>query len=228
MSNVIVSPSILSADFANLERDVHMVEDAGADWIHVDVMDGHFVPNITIGAPVVKALKRISGIPLDVHLMIDNPMKYIEDFADAGADILTFHYEAVKEEEIMPLIDKIKSLGVKAGIAVKPKTIPSDIDKYLPFVDLVLVMTVEPGFGAQKLLPETLQHVHTVRQMIRNAGAQIDLEVDGGIKAENIALAAKAGANVFVAGSAVFCAADKAAALQQLRAAAMQGAAQAE
>ena len=201
MSNVIVSPSILSADFANLERDVHMVEDAGADWIHVDVMDGHFVPNITIGAPVVKALKKVTNIPLDVHLMIDNPMKYVEDFADAGADILTFHYEAVKEDEIMPLIDKIKSLGVKVGIAVKPKTIPSDIDKYLPFVDLVLVMTVEPGFGGQSFMCDCADKIEYFKQ---KCYADVIIQVDGGVNAETGDLCIRKGATSLVAGNYIY------------------------
>ncbi len=201
MSNVIVSPSILSADFANLERDVHMVEDAGADWIHVDVMDGHFVPNITIGAPVVKALKKVTNIPLDVHLMIDNPMKYVEDFADAGADILTFHYEAVKEDEIMPLIDKIKSLGVKVGIAVKPKTKPSDIDKYLPFVDLVLVMTVEPGFGGQSFMYDCADKIEYFKQ---KCYADVIIQVDGGVNAETGDLCIRKGATSLVAGNYIY------------------------
>ena len=142
MAKIIVSPSILSADFANLERDIKLVERNGADWIHVDVMDGHFVPNITIGIPVVKSIKKVTTLPLDVHLMIENPEKYIEDFANAGADILTFHYEAVKKENIKPLITKIKNLGVKAGLSIKPKTQPEEIIEFLPDLDLVLVMTV--------------------------------------------------------------------------------------
>lgn len=214
MSNVIVSPSILSADFANLERDVHMVEEAGADWIHVDVMDGHFVPNITIGAPVVKALKKVTNIPLDVHLMIDNPMKYVEDFADAGADILTFHYEAVKEDEIMPLIDKIKSLGVKVGIAVKPKTKPSDIDKYLPFVDLVLVMTVEPGFGGQSFMCDCADKIEYFKQ---KCYADVIIQVDGGINAETADLCIRNGATSLVAGNYVYNAININAAIASLK-----------
>ena len=151
MAKIIVSPSILSADFANLERDIKLVERNGADWIHVDVMDGHFVPNITIGIPVVKSIKKVTTLPLDVHLMIENPEKYIEDFANAGADILTFHYEAVKKENIKPLITKIKNLGVKAGLSIKPKTQPEEILEFLPDLDLVLVMTVEPGLEVKNL-----------------------------------------------------------------------------
>ena len=151
MSNIIVSPSILSADFANLERDIKKVENNGADWIHVDVMDGHFVPNITIGIPVVKAIKAITNIPLDVHLMIENPQKYIEDFAKAGADIITFHYEAVQKYDVRNIINLIKSFGIKAGLSIKPKTSPEEVFEFLQELDLLLVMTVEPGFGGQKL-----------------------------------------------------------------------------
>lgn len=154
MAKIIVSPSILSADFANLERDIKLVERNGADWIHVDVMDGHFVPNITIGIPVVKSIKKVTTLPLDVHLMIENPEKYIEGFTNAGADILTFHYEAVKKENIKPLITKIKNFGLKAGLSIKPKTQPEEILEFLPDLDLVLVMTVEPGFGGQKFMAD--------------------------------------------------------------------------
>lgn len=224
--SIILSPSILSADFSKLGEEIQAVERGGAQYLHIDVMDGHFVPNISYGQPVIKALRPQSKLCFDVHLMIQDPLRYIDDFCACGADIITFHLESTDEPQAV--LRAIHANHKKAGVAIKPSTSPTALAPYLSACDMILVMTVEPGFGAQKLLPETLQHVHTVRQMIRNAGAQIDLEVDGGIKAENIALAAKAGANVFVAGSAVFCAADKAAALQQLRTAAMQGAAQAE
>ena len=181
MANIIVSPSILSADFANLERDIKLVERNGADWIHVDVMDGHFVPNITIGIPVVKSIKKVTTLPLDVHLMIENPEKYIEDFANAGADILTFHYEAVKKENIKSLITKIKNLGAKAGLSIKPKTQPEEILEFLPDLDLVLVMTVE-------------QH----------ATEHLFIQVDGGINAETGKTCTEYGANSLVAGSYIY------------------------
>ena len=150
MSGIIVSPSILSADFANLERDIKAVENAGADWIHVDVMDGHFVPNITIGVPVVKSIRKVTKLPLDVHLMIENPEKYVEPFVKAGADIITFHYEAAGEKS-REILKMIKSFGVKAGISIKPKTSPDKIFNLLTTADMVLVMTVEPGFGDRAL-----------------------------------------------------------------------------
>ena len=151
MNKIIVAPSILSADFSKLNDEIQKVEKAGADWIHVDVMDGHFVPNLTIGAPVVKSIRKSTKLPLDVHLMIENPEKYLDDFVFAGSDIITFHYEAVKEP--LKLISKIKEKGVKAGISIKPKTPAKEIFPYLDKVDLVLVMTVEPGFGGQKFMP---------------------------------------------------------------------------
>lgn len=214
MSKIIVSPSILSADFANLERDIICVEKAGADWIHVDVMDGHFVPNITIGVPVVKSLKKVAKLPLDVHLMIENPDKYIEPFAAAGADILTFHYEAVSEDDIIPLTDKIKSLGVKAGISIKPKTEPQVLDKYLQFVDLVLVMTVEPGFGGQKFMSDCADKIGYIRQIARE---DLIIQVDGGINAQTGALCIQKGANSLVAGSYIYGAENISAAIKSLK-----------
>lgn len=201
MSNIIVSPSILSADFANLERDIKLVERNGADWIHVDVMDGHFVPNITIGIPVVKSIKKVTTLPLDVHLMIENPEKYIEDFANAGADILTFHYEAVKKENIKPLITNIKNLGVKAGLSIKPKTQPEEIIEFLPDLDLVLVMTVEPGFGGQKFMADCAEKIKVIKQ---HATKNLFIQVDGGINAETGEICTKYGANSLVAGSYIY------------------------
>ena len=175
----IISPSILSADFANLERDIKLVQDNGADWIHVDVMDGHFVPNITIGVPVVKSLKKITDLPLDVHLMIDNPDKYVEPFANAGADILTFHYEAIfSSQNILDLIKKIHSFGIKCGISIKPKTSPEVLIPYLDIVDMALIMTVEPGFGGQEFMSDCAEKIKFIKQM---ASEKLIIQVDGGI-----------------------------------------------
>lgn len=201
MSKIIVSPSILSADFANLERDIKKVESCGADWIHVDVMDGHFVPNITIGIPVVKALKPVTKLPLDVHLMIENPDRYVEQFAKAGADILTFHYEAVNEVDILPLINKIKSFGVKVGISIKPQTTPQVLDKFLQYVDMVLVMTVEPGFGGQKFMSDCADKIEYIKH---NAQKNIIIQVDGGINADTGKYCIKKGATSLVAGSYIY------------------------
>ncbi len=212
---IIVSPSILSADFANLERDIKLVEDNGADWIHVDVMDGHFVPNITIGIPVVKSLKRFAKKPLDVHLMIENPEKYIEDFAHAGADIITFHYEAVKPENIEEICKKIKSLGCKAGISIKPKTNQNDIMPYLQFVDMVLVMTVEPGFGGQEFMHFCAQKIPQIRE---NGKEDLIIQVDGGINDVTSKVCVSLGANSLVAGSYIYKSKDIKKAIESLRA----------
>ena len=195
MKNMI-SPSILASDYANLESELKRI--SSSDLIHIDVMDGHFVPNITIGAPVVKALKRVCSIPFDVHLMISDPIDYVEDFANAGADIICFHTES--NSDINETIDKIISLGKKAALAVKPKT---DIDAVIPFLDklsMVLVMTVEPGFGGQSFMEEVMPKIERIREI----NTEIDIEVDGGINEETVKTASRAGANVFVAGSAVF------------------------
>lgn len=214
MGKIIVSPSILSADFANLERDIKKVEDCGADWVHVDVMDGHFVPNITIGIPVVKALQPVTKLPLDVHLMIENPEKYVEQFAKAGADILTFHYEAVDKEEIIPLINKIKSLGVKVGISIKPKTAPQVLEEFLPLVDLVLVMTVEPGFGGQKFMSDCADKIEYIKKYAKK---ELIIQVDGGINAQTGKICTQKGATSLVAGSYIYGAADKKAAIGSLK-----------
>ena len=214
MGKIIVSPSILSADFANLERDIKKVEYCGADWVHVDVMDGHFVPNITIGIPVVKALQPVTKLPLDVHLMIENPEKYVEQFAKAGADILTFHYEAVEKEEIIPLINKIKSLGVKVGISIKPRTAPQVLEEFLPLVDLVLVMTVEPGFGGQKFMSDCADKIEYIKKY---AKTELIIQVDGGINAQTGKICTQKGATSLVAGSYIYGAADKKAAIESLK-----------
>lgn len=206
MSGVIISPSILSADFANLERDIKRVEKAGADWLHVDVMDGHFVPNITIGPPVVKSIKQVSSIPLDVHLMIENPEKYIESFADAGADILTFHYEAVKDTK--SIINLIKSFGVKAGMSIKPQTSADVTFPYLTDLDLLLIMTVEPGFGGQKFMPDCAKKILAVKEYINNNSEMksnsLIIQVDGGINAETARICTGYGANSLVSGNYIY------------------------
>lgn len=215
MSKIIISPSILSADFANLERDIKKVENAGADWIHVDVMDGHFVPNITIGAPVVKSLRPVTNLTLDVHLMIENPEKYIEDFIKAGADIITFHYEAVLPENISDLIKKIKEKGVKAGLSIKPKTSPEDILKYLPELDMLLVMTVEPGFGGQKFMQDCAEKIKTIK---KHAPENLIIQVDGGINNETAKICTNYGATSLVAGNYIYKSDDIKQAIKSLKA----------
>ena len=203
-----VSPSILSADFVNLERDVRALPSTGADYVHVDVMDGNFVPNITIGQPVVTALRRVSELPLDVHLMIDRPIRYVDAFCKAGADILTIHVESDTPENTRRALENIRANGVKAALSIKPKTPAEAVVPYLPLCSLILVMTVEPGFGGQKLIPDTLSTVRQVKDMSALMKAPIDIQVDGGITPENAHLAVEAGANVLVAGSAIFRAED--------------------
>lgn len=213
MKKVIISPSILSADFANLERDIKLVENAGADWLHVDVMDGHFVPNITIGVPVVKSIKKITNLPLDVHLMIENPDKYIQPFAAAGADIITFHYEAALEKSF-DIIKQIQSAGLKAGISIKPKTHPETIKDFLDIADMVLVMTVEPGFGGQKFMSNCADKIPYIRE---NSTENLIIQVDGGINADTAKICTEKGANSLVAGNYVYKSADINAAIQSLR-----------
>lgn len=214
MSKIIISPSILSADFANLERDIKKVETCGADWVHVDVMDGHFVPNITIGVPVVKSIKHITELPLDVHLMIENPEKYVEAFALAGADILTFHYEAVSKDEILPLINKIKSFGIKVGLSIKPKTSPNEVLEYLPNLDVLLVMTVEPGFGGQKFMEDCAEKIKTIKSV---AHSSLIIQVDGGINDKTGKVCTKYGATSLVAGNYIYKSADIKSAIDLLR-----------
>ncbi len=196
----LVAPSILSADFANLEKEIKAVTEAGADWLHVDVMDGHFVPNLTIGVPVVKSLKRVSKIPLDVHLMIEKPERFIEAFAKAGSDILTIHVESTKDPKAV--LEKIRSLGVKAGITLRPGTRIEEILPFLEMVDLVLVMTVEPGFGGQGFMQDQVSKIHRLRKEIDSRGLKCLIEVDGGVNAETIAHLKDV--DVLVAGSYVF------------------------
>ncbi len=201
-THVKIAPSILSADFAALGKEVEAIEKAGADYIHVDVMDGHFVPNLTIGPEVVRAVRSYSALPFDVHLMIEEPERYVADFAEAGADIITIHYEAVTHLD--RAVQQIKDLGKKVGVSLVPSTPPDVLDYVLPQLDLVLVMSVNPGFGGQQFLPQSLEKLRELRYMIDEAGKPVELEVDGGINPDTAALAREAGADVLVAGSAVF------------------------
>jgi ribulose-phosphate 3-epimerase len=197
-----ISPSILSADFSRLGEEVKAVEQAGADYIHVDVMDGHFVPNLTIGPSVVAALRRTTSLPLDVHLMIRNPDGFLDPFLEAGADILTVHVEA--SVHLHRTLMEIKKKGARAGVTLNPATSLCLIEPALAYVDLVLIMTVNPGFGGQEFIPTMLPKVEKVRRWIDEKGLPVELEVDGGIKVDNIGLLAKAGADVFVSGSGIF------------------------
>lgn len=197
-----LSPSILSADFANLERDIKIAVDAGAEYVHVDVMDGHFVPNITIGAPVVKALRKATDAVLDVHLMIANPDQYLDDFIAAGSDIITVHCES--NGDTAEQLKKIRAAGVKAACVIKPKTPVETMIELLPLCDMVLIMTVEPGFGGQGFIPECMDKIRAVRKAIQDNGYKCELEIDGGAKLGNCAEIVAAGADVIVAGSAVF------------------------
>ena len=210
-----ISPSVLAADLSNLAAEVAEIEKAGADMVHLDVMDGMFVTNISFGLPVIECLRKKSGMVFDVHLMIEAPERYADRFIDAGADILTFHYEACKDSAA--LLDAIRARGVKAAVSVKPKTPVEDIYPLLEKCDMVLVMTVEPGYGGQALIPETLEKVRKLKAEIDSRGLDIDIQVDGGINAVNAKDAIAAGANVLVAGSSVFKAADRKAAIDILR-----------
>lgn len=210
----IASASILSADFCNLGRDIERAEAAGCEYIHFDVMDGVFVPNISYGIPILKAVSKIVKGTLDVHLMIIDPLKYVKDFADNGADIITFHSEA--ESDVIETINAIHSCGKKAGLAIKPNTRVSDIEQYLDKIDMLLVMTVEPGFGGQGFISETLDKIAEAKKIIDSRGLNVPIQVDGGINAETAELVKNAGAEILVAGSYLFGAADMDAAVEKL------------
>lgn len=210
-----IAPSILSADFANLERDIQRI--STADYVHVDVMDGMFVPNISIGIPVVKSIRPTTTLPLDVHLMIEKPVRYVEQFCDAGADLVTCHVEADTEENIRAALEKIRAKGKKPGIVVKPKTPASAVLPFIDMVDIILVMTVEPGFGGQKFMADMMPKVQSIRGYIDAMNPSCELEVDGGVDPTTAPICIANGANVLVAGSAVYKAEDIPARIAQLR-----------
>lgn len=214
----ILSPSILAADAMNLQRDLTQTAQNGAKWLHIDIMDGHFVPNLSFGYSTVKGIRGFSDLVLDVHLMIDRPIRYVEEFCKAGSDILTIHVEADTAENTKKALEMIRAMGVKPGIVVKPKTPAEAVAPYLSMVDLVLVMTVEPGFGGQKFMADMMPKVKKLRQMIDEVNPQCYLEVDGGVDLETGVICKENGANVLVAGSAFYKAADKPAFVRQMEA----------
>jgi ribulose-phosphate 3-epimerase len=212
---ILVAPSILSADFSKLGKEIKAVEDAGADWIHIDVMDGHFVPNITIGPVVVSKIRKISNIFFDVHLMIENPERYIEQFAKAGADLITIHAEVCKN--LKSIINNIKKLGCKAGVSINPETSTDTIKEIIKDVDLVLIMSVHPGFGGQDFIKDVLPKIKKVKDLINETGKEIYLEVDGGINNKNVKTIIENGANVIVAGNFIFTSDDYKKAIQSIK-----------
>ena len=215
---VMVSPSILAADFANLERDIHVIEQSHADMVHVDVMDGCFVPNISVGLPVVAALRKVTSLPLDVHLMIDRPIRYAEGFVKAGADWLTIHIEADQPQNNLACLEKIRALGCRAAISLKPGTPAEAAIPYLPLCDMILVMTVEPGFGGQTFMADTMPKIRALRRMLDETNPGCRIQVDGGVDKHTCAQCRESGADILVAGSAFFKARDKAAFVAALKA----------
>ena len=215
--NIKLSPSMLSIDFGKVAEQLKIVEDAGTPYIHLDVMDGIFVPNISIGIPVVAAIRRITDLPLDVHLMIDRPIRYVEQFCDAGADIVTCHVESDTEENTLEALRLIRAKGKKAGVVVKPKTPASAVLPFIELCDIILVMTVEPGFGGQKFMADMMPKLKQLRSMLDKVNPSCHLEVDGGVDTATAPLCVHSGANVLVAGSAVYKAADIEAKIKELR-----------
>lgn len=214
----LIAPSILAADFANLERDIHDIEQNGGDWVHVDVMDGVFVPNISIGIPVVRSLRKVTKLPLDVHLMITRPIRYAEEFVKAGADILTIHLESDTRDNTLACLQKIRSLGCRAGLSLKPGTPAEEARPFLPYCDMILVMTVEPGFGGQKFMADQMPKLRSLREMLRAENPGCLLQVDGGVDAHTCGTCKENGAQVLVAGSAYFRAQDRAAFVRLIQA----------
>lgn len=210
-----VSPSILSCDYSKMGEEFERMKECGADWLHIDVMDGHFVPNITLGAPIVKCLRKSSDLVFDVHLMISDPKKYIPSFVEAGADIITFHIES--DSPVEETIDLIRSLGCKAALAVKPGTPVEEVFPFLEKLSMVLVMTVEPGFGGQSFMSDMTEKVKAVRTEINRRGLDTDIQVDGGISEKNAEIVGESGANVLVAGSAIFGSKDPKATIENLK-----------
>ena len=210
-----IAPSILSADFARLGEEVRRVEQAGADLIHFDVMDGHFVPNLSFGIPVLESVRKVTTLALDVHLMIDEPERYLEQFVRAGANSISVHAEAC--EDLPGVAQRIHRLGIRAAVAINPETEPTRVLDAAAWLDMILVMSVHPGFGGQGFIPESLDKVRAVCRELKRRGLEVDVEIDGGIKVDNIGLAAQAGANVFVSGSGIFGHSDYAAIIRQMR-----------